>query len=214
MLVTVSAYGNQCIFDFAKSTLHVLLIRKQCLFGTRLLDPLFPLMFANSAVVALQAGEPKEAIEFATQAIAINPEFWVGYLHLGNARLALGDYDAAIDAFSDAEKFSGGNNSRAAAARAYALAKLGRTDEARDVLVELISRSAQRHVAAYNIAVVHAGLGEVDSAFEWLERAMAVHDISCFSLAKDLTLESLRMDLRFECLMKRCGTASQPDSLN
>jgi TolB-like protein/DNA-binding winged helix-turn-helix (wHTH) protein/Flp pilus assembly protein TadD len=171
----------------------------------RELDPLFPLMFANSANVSLEAGEPQEALEFATQAIAINPEFWVGYLYLGTARLALGDYEAAAQAFSSAEKISGGNAVGAVSSRAYALARLGREDEARGLLVELMSLASNRHVSPYSIAVVHAGLDERDAAFEWLARASAAGDIGCFSFANDPALESLRTDLRFEALLKQCG---------
>jgi len=173
----------------------------------RELDPLFPLMFANSAVVALAADEPQEAIEFATQAIAINPEFWVGYVHLGSAQLALGNYDAALQAFSDAEKFSGDNSAGAASSRAYVLAKLGRKDEARDVLAELIALSAERFVSPLHIAVIHAGLEEVDLAFEWLERARAMGDLWCPGLANDQMLDILRTDLRFEALVNGCEFA-------
>ncbi|MGA8205248.1 MAG: winged helix-turn-helix domain-containing protein [Woeseiaceae bacterium] len=70
----------------------------------RELDPLFPLMFANSAVAALSAGDPAEARELATQAIAINPDFWVGYLHLGGALYDLGDYEGSLEAYAEAEK--------------------------------------------------------------------------------------------------------------
>ena len=179
----------------------------------RELDPLFPLMFANSSNVALQAGEPQEALELATQAVAINPEFWPGYLHLGNAQLALGDYNAALQAFADAEKFSGSDAARATASRGFCLAKLGRKDEARDVLAELISRSADRFVPPYSVAVVYAGLDEVDSAFEWLDRAIAITDVSCLNLPDDRRFENLRTDLRFESLMRRCGIAPRSDSL-
>jgi Flp pilus assembly protein TadD len=175
----------------------------------RELDPLFPLMFANSSVVALLAGEPREALEFATQAIAINPEFWVGYLHLGSAQLALGEYAAALQAFSDAERLSGRSNYRTASSRAYALAKLGRRDEARDVLTDLILRSATHNVPSYNIAVAYAGLDEADAAFEWLDRALATRDLdlSCSSVAHDQKLEALKPDPRFESLLKRCRIA-------
>lgn len=170
----------------------------------REIDPLFPLTFANSAVVALEADEPQAAFEFATQAVAINPEFWPGYLHLGNAQLALGDNVAALEAFSNAEKFSGGGAVRATSSRAYTLAKLGRTDEARDVLAELISRSAEHYVPPQLVAFVHAALDEVDPAFEWLERALADDDVSCFSLANERKLENLRTDVRFESLISHC----------
>ena len=115
-----------------------------------------------------------------------------------------------MQAFSNAEKFSGNNSTRAAASRAYALAKLGRDDEARDVLAELNSRSAERFVSPYHIAIVHAGLGEVDSAFEWLERAKATGDLWCPPLANDPKLEILRADFRFETLMDTCEFALKP----
>lgn len=179
----------------------------------RELDPLFPLMFANSALVSLNAGEPREALEFATQAIAINPEFWVGYLHLGNALLALNDYDAAIEAFLAAEKLSGNNSARAASSRAFVLAKLGRQDEARDILADMIARSAARSVPNYHVAVVYAGLGESDSALDWLERAVKANDVSCLSLSNDQKLETLRADLRFETLTRRCNVAAASQSV-
>jgi TolB-like protein/DNA-binding winged helix-turn-helix (wHTH) protein/Flp pilus assembly protein TadD len=171
----------------------------------RELDPLFPLMFANSAFVSLQAGDPAEAVEFATQAIAINPEFWVGYLHLGNAQIALGDYEAAVQTFANAERLSGNNTTRATAARAFILAKLGRTDEARDALAELLSRSTERYVPPYYIAVIYAGLGDVDSAFDWLNRGLSLNKLSCLSLTDDPKLEILRADLRFESLLRLCA---------
>jgi tetratricopeptide (TPR) repeat protein len=85
----------------------------------RELDPLFPLMFANSAGVALEADEPQEALEFATQATAINPEFWVGYLHLGSAQLAPQLRCSPAGIFKCGE-VSGDNSAGAASSRAYA----------------------------------------------------------------------------------------------
>lgn len=171
----------------------------------RELDPFFPLMFANSAVVALHANEPKEAIEFATQAIAIDPEFWVGYFHLGSALLMLGDYAGAIENYSKAEKLSGNNLARATALRAVALARLGREDEARDILAELTLRSGKRHVPPYSIARVHAALGEFDAAFALLEHALAENRNLCLDLESDRYLDGLRTDLRFDMLLQRCG---------
>jgi tetratricopeptide (TPR) repeat protein len=60
----------------------------------------------------------------------------------------------------------------------YALAKLGhgyaaagKTDEARAVLTQLNTRSQQRYVSPYDMAMVHVGLGEIDEAFVWMEKA-------------------------------------------
>ena len=170
----------------------------------RELDPLFPLMFANSAVVALRANEPAEAYEFATQAIAINPEFWVGYLHRGSAQIALGDYEAALQSFANAEKYSGGNSARATASRAHVLAITGRTAEAQQILRELLAAETDRRVPPYYIAVVYAALGENDMAFDWLEQGLARSAIHCLDIATDKLLDTLRSDVRLEELVARC----------
>jgi len=170
----------------------------------RELDPLFPLIFANSSYVALRAGNPGEAIELATQAIAINPEFWVGYLHLGNAHRELGNYEEALEAYTNAEKLSGAGQTGTTSSRAWVLAQLGREEEARDILANLLERSANEYVSPYNIATIYAGLGEPDLAFEWLERAIAAGSVSCTSLSNDNRLDSMRSDMRFESLARRC----------
>jgi TolB-like protein/DNA-binding winged helix-turn-helix (wHTH) protein/Flp pilus assembly protein TadD len=178
----------------------------------RELDPLFPLMFANSAVVSLMAGDPREAIEFATQAIAINPEFWVGYLHLGTAKLKSGDNDGAIAAFANAEKFSGNNSASASSGRARALVRLGHTDEAREILDDLVSRSASQNVPPYYIAVVHAALGEADPAFEWLQRGLDAGSVFCLEVETDQEFATLRADPRFESFLNRCRIADRRKS--
>jgi protein O-GlcNAc transferase len=177
-------------------------------------------MFANSANVALTAGDPNAALELATQAIAINPEFWVGYLHLGGAHLALGNLDDALQAYATAEKLSGGNSKVALASRAYILTRLGRVDEARDILAQLVSQAETEYVAPYHFAVIHASLGEIDAAIQWLEIACAAEN-AMFDIDSDQRLDALRSDLRFERLLQNCGfgraqrdTVETPGSLH
>jgi TolB-like protein/Tfp pilus assembly protein PilF len=178
----------------------------------RELDPLFPLMFANSANVALTAGDPNAALELATQAIAINPEFWVGYLHLGGAHLALGNLDDALQAYATAEKLSGGNSKVAMAWRAYILTRLGRDDEARDILATLVTQAETEYVAPYNFAVIHSSLGEIDTAINWLEIACSTEN-AVFDIRNDQRLDTLRADMRFKRLEETCGYAGQsPDT--
>lgn len=56
--------------------------------------------------------------------------------------------------------------------RGYTLGVMGcRGDEARAVRDEMGQLSARRFVTAYGMALVHAGLGEKDQAFIWLDKA-------------------------------------------
>jgi TolB-like protein/DNA-binding winged helix-turn-helix (wHTH) protein/Flp pilus assembly protein TadD len=141
----------------------------------REIDPLFSQTFALSSQMALVMGDTESALEFARQAVAINPEGWVGHLHLGRAYAALGDDAAALRAATDADRFSGGN-STATADRAMLLARLGRQEEARALLRDLLARE---YVSPCSLALVHESLGEVEAAFEVLERAVTERDALC-----------------------------------
>ena len=50
-------------------------------------------------------------------------------------------------------------------------AVMGRKSQARTVVKQLHSAAAKRYVPATYIGILHAGLGDAESAFEWLERA-------------------------------------------
>jgi Flp pilus assembly protein TadD len=172
----------------------------------RELDPMFALAFANSALVALSSGDANEALEFARQAVAINPEFWVGHFYLGVARRTLGDPQGALQAYADAARFSGGN-SLTYSARARLLTRLGRVDDVRALLTDLTVRSARQYVPSYTMAVIHALLGERDAAFQRLERSVQARDLGLPGLASDKAFEALHDDPRFADLLRRCGCA-------
>jgi hypothetical protein len=62
-------------------------------------------------------------------------------------------------------------------------------------------------VPSYNIALIYAGLGELDSAFEWLERACDERNGNLAFMKVDATLDPLRSDPRFQNVLRRVGLA-------
>jgi len=81
----------------------------------------------------------------------------------------------------------------------------GRRDEALKILDQLKQISKQRFVYAYGIALVYAGLGEKDQAFQWLEKSYQDHEPRITRLKVDPLMDSLRADPRFADLVKRIG---------
>jgi hypothetical protein len=73
------------------------------------------------------------------------------------------------------------------------------------ILAELSVTSKQRYVASFDFALVNAGLAERDQAIYWLERACTERESHLPFLQVDPRLASLRMDPRFEALLKRVG---------
>ena len=85
----------------------------------------------------------------------------------------------------------------------FALARLGREEEAREVLAGLHAIATKRHVGAAPIAFVHQGLGETDTAFEWYGRAIDAHESMVAMLGVELVADELRSNTRFTALLER-----------
>lgn len=65
-----------------------------------------------------------------------------------------------------------------------------------------------QHYAAYQIAQVYAFREEVDTAFEWLERAYDQRDPALATLLKsDVLLTNLHGDPRWTALLEKMGLA-------
>ena len=170
----------------------------------RELDPLNPLSYALSSQVAFQARDYAGALQHANRAIALDQEFWIGHQMRGQALEELGDHELALKALAAAARLSG-QNSKPISLTGYILARSGRTAEARDLLGALELASRQRYVPPYALALVHAGLGDADAAFEWLERAYAARDVHLMFLTVDVKWDRYRSDPRFGDLLARCG---------
>src|SRR5437667_6810612 len=67
--------------------------------------------------------------------------------------------------------------------------------------------SEQVYVSPCSIAMVYAGLGDKDLAFEWLEKALQTRDPWLVWLPAEPNFDSLRIDARFEEMLLRIGIA-------
>jgi tetratricopeptide (TPR) repeat protein len=128
------------------------------------LEPLSPFMPALSSQVAFQARNYRAALDYARQAIVLDPEFWIGHMMRGQALERLGEYAPALEALTTAARFSG-ENSKALSMRAYVLARTGRRDEARAMLQTLEEVSKSRYVPPYAMSLIGLGLEERESVF-------------------------------------------------
>ena len=170
----------------------------------RVLEPHFSQTYALSAQVAFQGRDYVAANDLARQAVAINPEAWVGHLQLGQAQSELGQYDEASRSYERAERYSGGN-SKAIAFRAALSARQGRRSEAEAALAVLQARERAHYVPPYAAAMVQASLGNEDEAFADLERAHRLRDVHLAFLPVDCRWDGLRADPRFKSLIDRCA---------
>jgi DNA-binding winged helix-turn-helix (wHTH) protein/Flp pilus assembly protein TadD len=168
----------------------------------RELDPLYVMHQSLSSQIAFAARNYPAAVQFARQAIVVDPEFWIGQLHLAQVLNELGESDLALTALSHSGKLV--VNSKVIALRGYIFARAGRIEEAQNVLNTLLSIAKERYVPPYAMAIVHAGLRQYEEAMQWLERCYEARDVHVIFLTIDPKWDPLRGDARFANLLGRC----------
>jgi serine/threonine-protein kinase len=90
-----------------------------------------------------------------------------------------------------------GNSSVGPAFLAYALARGGRSGEARKILAEMLARRTYSR-GGFGIGIVYAGLKDYDRAFQWLEKGIGEAQSTQYIL--DPMFEDLQRDPRFRRL--------------
>jgi tetratricopeptide (TPR) repeat protein len=83
----------------------------------------------------------------------------------------------------------------------------GRHDRARALLDELLALSASTYVPPFSIGVISLGLGEIDSAFRWLDRAVDVRDPLVIPILSYPFLDPVRGDARYRSLLVKMNLA-------
>ncbi len=136
----------------------------------RVLHPLAMTQHRNYLVQLYSGRRWEDAIDQARKVIHQEPQYDVAYAIAGLAHLARNEKEAATVNAKRVFTISKVPVPRAMAA--YVYANTGKQDEAREVLRELQVAAEKRFVCFFNVATVHAALGEKEKAFEDLERAI------------------------------------------
>jgi len=156
------------------------------------LDPLSLIIGADLAEEYLIAHRYDDAIKQSRKVMDIDPLFAVAHYELGQAFVAKHLYPEAIAESEKAIALSPGS-STFTSNLAYAYAVSGRKTDALRLLEGLKNAS--------EIALVYAGLGDHDSAMEWLEKAYAERFNPGILLRP--SFDPLRSDPRFQNLRDR-----------
>jgi TolB-like protein/tetratricopeptide (TPR) repeat protein len=163
-------------------------------------DPLSSATYLNLGLNLFAADRPSEAESAFRSALEFAPDGSVARASLSLALLAQGRYDDSLaEALREPEEIL----------RLYALSivhvKAGRREQADATLRQLVAKHAES--AATQIAEVHAVRGEVDAAFEWLERAFAHRDGGLTEIMASPHFRSLASDPRWGAFLAKLGFA-------
>jgi tetratricopeptide (TPR) repeat protein len=168
------------------------------------LDPLDLILNVHLIWHYWLAGQPEDAIEQGQRTgelypNAFWPEFFIGLAYEGKQmpELAVSHLEKAATMSLD--------TGFVLAALGHAQAMAGHPAKALELLGILDARARDRYVPAYDRAIIHVGLNQIDPALEWLQRAYQERSSWISYLNVEPRLEPLRPDPRFAELASGLG---------
>jgi adenylate cyclase len=159
-------------------------------------DPLSPNAHAVLGLTYYYAGRLDDAEAMRRKLLALSPGWLSGQYYLGRILLARGDAQAALEAIRQESSPMWRLTGLALVHHA-----LGQRAESDAALEEL--RKLDPVGIAYQFAEIHAYRGEIDLAFEWLERAEATNDSGLTDAITNPVMRGLHADPRWATFVAR-----------
>ena len=145
-----------------------------------------------------------QAIATELKCIQRQPKLFWSRVILGWAYEQKGMFPEALAELREAVNLAEGD-SFTLAAYAQALAASGDRRGAAAILSQLQQRARKDYVSAYDIAMIYAGLGDKDKAFQSLQKAYSDRASFLAYITWDRRADNLRSDPRFQALLKKMG---------
>ena len=164
-------------------------------------DPLRASSYSNLGVAYFADGRLAEAEEAFRKSIQLRPG--AGYTHNGLGLVLL--WGGKLDAALEEMKRETDENWRLQG-EAIVYAAMHRRAESDAALSELTKKAQQD--SPYVVATVYGYRGEVDPAFQWLERALEERDATLTSIKSDPLFLKIKADPRYATLLQKAGLPS------
>jgi adenylate cyclase len=165
------------------------------------LDPLNTTAHIWISLVFIAQNRLDEAREILEKVLAMNPQRAVAHQILGRILLLEGRHEEAMKEF-EREPVEFWRK----VGIDWALFSLGRGEKADKHLESLVSSYGKG--APFQIAESYGWRGEVDKAFEWLERAYTQRDDGLTELLTSSSLDLLKNDPRWTAFLERLGLST------
>jgi adenylate cyclase len=163
-------------------------------------DPVNPYRYNDLANNYYLSGNYSEALNAFRRMLDLIPGYKYKHVFLGQVLLAQGK---PLSALAEYDLDTDENVRLGCECRALALDALGRKAEADAALSYLIKNHADDN--PYGIAVVYASRGNLEPAFNWLDRAYRQRDAGLLELKVDPSLKNVQSDPRVVALLKKLG---------
>jgi TolB-like protein/Tfp pilus assembly protein PilF len=167
------------------------------------LEPLSSICYGIYGPILHAQGKFRETIEVCQKGIAIDPYAFTCNLYAGLANIFLGNFKRAVQIF---EKFMELSNKHpfVAAALCIAYSYMGEMNKARAIYEDLVERGKSVYMCNTMIAISAAQLGDLDTAFEYLEKGREARDPIVLSIRFEQWVpQELKADPRFKTFIEK-----------
>ena len=96
-----------------------------------------------------------------------------------------------------------GRSSLALGSLGWAYASTGRTAEALKLLEELQERAQKQYTPSWSFAAIYRGLGEMDKAFDWFEKAVDEREPLMLHIRVHPNNDRMRTHPRYPALLRK-----------
>jgi serine/threonine-protein kinase len=164
-------------------------------------DPLSVSLMIMSQFISLASRRYTEATPFGLKAVSREPNVGVLRALVGMNLLYSGREAEGLEQLNAGLRID--PHPAIALLSAAGFARAGDTGRARRLLADAKVQARRRYVCAYEVASVHAVLGEADEAFKWFDKAIVDRCDCMVWLNLEPWLDRIRTDPRFEQLIRR-----------
>ncbi len=169
------------------------------------LDPLSDTTLMHAATWYLYSGHVDEAMTRYKKFLAIDPENAFAINNLGLAHVRKGEIQMGLAELERASRLRKDYKPTEEQDLAWALSKAGRLDDVRKILSRMLDWRKEHGGASASIACVYSNLGDMDEAYDWLERAYEEHSGYLLAALSDFAFERIQADPRFEAFSRKLG---------
>jgi DNA-binding winged helix-turn-helix (wHTH) protein/Flp pilus assembly protein TadD len=171
--------------------------------------------FARKHALAIK--KARELLEIEPGYSPANGLIGFAYLELGRFEEAIQQFEIMIEGMSSLLRAPAGGTGaadktdvtsldpEALSFLGYSYGVVGERNKALDVLGKLMELRTRRYIQPQNLATVYIGLGDDESAFEWLDKAVVDRCAPVTYIKVWPFFDRLRSDLRYKELLARLG---------
>ncbi|MCP5106579.1 MAG: protein kinase [bacterium] len=168
------------------------------------LDPLSLIINATVGSILWLAHRNDKAVEQFQKTLEMDPDFQLALLYLGCTYGSAGRYEEAIVPLQKAVQLPGGML-YAAGVLGNFYAVSGQKEKALEIIDHVNDLLGKGYSLLLQKAYIYSGLGEIDRAFELLEKALTERESQLVFCQSIPLFDILRGDSRFNDLLKRIG---------